>query len=128
MRGLKFFTRSNERSRWLLASAHSPHSLTWSWFIDFTIAGKPRDGRPRGWRPMFRSHRINNGLLQWWLYVPFIGTLGWHQQQPMWFRDMFWRKCEEVERLEHEARHPDPVPPPTAPFTPTVINGGRSLH
>src|SRR5829696_404721 len=93
MRGLKFFTRTSGRGSWDLISYHSPHSLTWSWILSFQL---PRQGEGR-W---FGFHRMS-GQQKWLLQIAKF-SLGWYSQESMWFRDMFWRKSEECERLKHE--------------------------
>lgn len=35
MRGLKFFSRTNDPYLWNLASYHDPKSITWSWILSF---------------------------------------------------------------------------------------------
>lgn len=75
--GLRFFERSMDESpRWLLASRHWPHILTWSWFIDYSPPRKPRIWGFNRW-----SHNSGNG---WWLSLGFLGRLSFHRQTTDW--------------------------------------------
>lgn len=93
MRGFKFFHKAIDfdRFRWVLASYHSPHSLTWSWYINFTVL---REGEPRAW-PIFWTRKLVkiNGLkaVNCGFRIPFIGTVRYSWQSPMWFRDLYWK-------------------------------------
>ena len=82
IRGIGFLTKTSGKGSWNLLSFHSPHSLTWSWLISFQL---PRHGEGR-W---LGFHRMQ-GQQKWLLQVAKFG-LGWSSQEPMWYRDMYWR-------------------------------------
>lgn len=129
MKGLRFFQRTNVPGDWCIAYFHSPHSLTWRWSLSF------RRFRGDEWRvwPLARSHRDNSKLLQWWFRVPFIGIVDFHQQRPMWYRDLYMRLRDEDDQRRglmwcsdnhpHKLRESQ-VPPSPAP----TVSGGASLH
>ncbi len=96
MRGLKFFTRTSDQRCWNVASYHSPHSLTWSWILSFSL---PRgdSGRWLG----FWTYEDNAGR-QWGLQIARC-EVQWRGQQPMWYRDLYIRSCDEAERKRYEA-------------------------
>lgn len=124
MEGLALFKRTNSKGNWNLASYHSPHSLTWSWILSFSLY---RGDEAKVW-PIWMPHRTNVGF-QWAVRFPFIGILRMHRQRPMWFRDMYRRSEGERERLKDELRAvPRQPTPPRSPFKPTVIEGGSSIH
>ena len=95
--GLALFQKTNSPWHWNIASFHSPHSLTWSWILSFSVF-KSDEGR---WWPLFWSYRTNQGP-HWGLRFPPFGLLTWQQQQPMWYRDLFIRRRDEAERLRSE--------------------------
>jgi len=114
MNGLSFFRKTSGKRCWNVASYHSPHSLTWSWVLSFS-----RDGAERHWWPLIVHFRMNTGS-QWCLRLPWVGVFVWHRQQPMWFRDMFWRRQREDEERKHV---------PTAPRQATeVLWHNETIH
>lgn len=120
MRALRFVGRTSDQRTWNLASWHSPHSMTWRWVISFSFF-KADEWRVR---PLWFSHRNNHGL-QWGFRIPFIGILHFSQQRPMWFRDLYYAKRDELEKERAEAAVPSRG---RSPFQPTVIDGGQSIH
>lgn len=66
-----------------LISFHSPHSLTWSWFVSFTRF-KADEWRVR---PLWFGYRHNCGW-QCGVRLPFWGFLSLHRQHPMWYRNL----------------------------------------
>lgn len=77
MRGLKLFSRTNDRRLWNLASYHDPDSITWSWILSF----RWRDKAERWHWFFFHSHRGNQGL-RWDLCV--LGRrMMWQTQNKM---------------------------------------------
>lgn len=123
MQGLKFFSRTSSPDCWNIASYHSPHSMTWRWFVSFALFR----GDEARVRPLWFSHRTNNGL-QWGFRVPWVGLVTFQQQRPMWYRDLYQRKRDEVDGLRRDMDHPPSSTPPRSPFNPVVIDGGPSLH
>lgn len=117
--GLKFFTRTNDRHRINLASWHSPHSLTWRWTLSF--ARFKGDERRAHWR-LLHTNRDNNGL-QWMVLLPWIGLLDFHQQPPMWYRDLYVRQRDEYDHARYQASIVRSSPSPRI-----VVDGGESLH
>jgi hypothetical protein len=122
MQGLRFFNRDSGGGM-VLASWHSPHSMTWRWLLAFR---RFKGDEWRAW-PLWWSYRDNNGL-QWGARLPWWGILGFSQQRPMWYRDLYHRKRDEVDNLRDELSRPRPNKPPQSPFNPVVIDGGQSLH
>lgn len=107
--GFGLFKKTSDSRRWLLAFYHSPHSLTWRWTFSFGFYPARRV-----W-PIFQSYRTNDGL-QWWLRIPFVGMLDFHQQRPMWYRNLFQRLRDErdMERGHLQRRDiPPMLPEPT---------------
>lgn len=100
LRGLSVMTRTNVPGDWNLIGWHSPHSLTWSWFLGFT---RFRSDEARV-RPLWWSYRVNgltcaDQVLQWGVRIPWLGMVSWHRQRPMWYRDLM---NDERERLSEE--------------------------
>lgn len=65
--GLEFFTRTNVRFAWVIASYHSPLSITWSWGVGLKLGPGGI-----GWRrlvPFVHHYRT------WILRVPYICNL-----------------------------------------------------
>ena len=118
-RGLSFLKRDSGGG-YTLASWHSPHSMTWRWFVSFS---RFRGDEARV-RPLWFGYRTNTGV-HGGFRIPFIGLVHWQTQRPMWFRDLYQMKRDEADGLRSEARPPAPPPPS---FRPTVIDGGSSLH
>lgn len=117
MRGLQFFTKRSVQGSWNIVSWHSPHSLTWRWLFGFNLFR----GDEARVRPLWWSYGTNNGL-QWGFRIPFIGTVRFSQQRPMWYRDLYTK-------LRDKHDEPLAAPPPNpAPPSLTVIDGGASIH
>lgn len=77
MNGLKFFSRTNDRRWWNIASYHDPLSITWSWILSF---GTRKPDEPRIWY-FFHAHRGYQGL-RWDLCLMNF-RLTWQTQQKM---------------------------------------------
>ncbi len=117
--GLALFEKTNSQGCVNLASFHSPHSLTWSWILSFSL---PRAGSGR-WLG-FHPWQTNQGR-QWVFQIAWC-TFQWHQQSPMWYRDMYMRLRDETE-IAAGRMWPGPayqVPPPL----PTVTPSNMSVH
>ncbi len=94
-----------------LASWHSPHSLTWSWILTLNwnvpayvkphfqwSAVGPHLFRGASVGSLINAHAMrNNNGWQWGFALLGVG-LSWSRQQPMWFRDLYWKR--ENERYE----------------------------
>lgn len=119
MNGFKLFSRTNVKGSWIVASWHSPHSMTWRWLLSFSLF---RGDEGRAW-PIWMPHRTNIGL-QWNVRVPFIGLLAFHQQRPMWYRDCYMRLRDKQDGLLPPEDRPLPHSPPSL----TIMDGGQSLH
>lgn len=96
MASLTLFGKTNQPRHRIIAW-HSPHSLTWRWSLWIGFE------RPR-LRPYLAPHRLpgppgRKGLLQWHAHV-FGLRLSFHQQEPMWFRDMYWRQRDRLDQLD----------------------------
>lgn len=87
--GLSVFTRCSGVGAFNIIAFHSPHSMTWSWLLSFNL---PRPGEGR-W---FYFSRKTLGQEKWILQIARL-RLGWSTQEPMWYRDMYWRLHEERE-------------------------------
>src|SRR5690242_3536459 len=98
MKGLALLRRTNDRRCWNIASWHSPHSLTWSWILSLSF---PRAGEGR-WLH-YSGYRSNVGY-QWCLQVARV-ALRWHRQRPMWYRDMWQRRRDELDGIEQAVAH-----------------------
>lgn len=122
IQGLEVFRLDRRARRLTLASWHSPHSLTWRWLVDASW----------GWNPRFHGHARRNpsGGGAWSIWLGCIGLNG-HWQQPMWFRDLYMRMCDEEDirngtmwvNERHPLRHlmpPPRQPKPTAPGTAAI--------
>lgn len=118
--GLALFSRTSGRRHWNIASFHSPHSMTWHWILSF---GLPQPGSGR-WLH-FARWKTNCGP-QWLLQVAKC-SLQWHVQQPMWYRDCYYRLRDKMDaRLGDDRPLPHTMPPPNSPFN--VVDGGSSRH
>lgn len=112
-KGLALLRKTNSKGLFNLASFHSPHSLTWSWILSL------RFSEGASFKPHFRktagglgvgfgnvlsayAYKSNNGL-EWQINLLTVG-LHYSPQQPMWFRDMFWRADDEREALRRRVR------------------------
>ncbi|WP_421359993.1 hypothetical protein [Agrobacterium rosae] len=112
-KGLALMRKTSSKGLFNLASFHSPHSLTWSWILSLRFSERI------GFKPHFRkaggslcvgfgnvlsayAYKSNSGL-EWQINVLTVG-LHYSPQQPMWFRDMFWRADDEREALRRRVR------------------------
>lgn len=115
IRGLRLLRRDSGHGL-LLASWHSPHSLTWSWILRAGW-GRPEYASPIRIWSRAGEHRTygfgvgsllhayamrHNGGWQWGLIVLGAG-LHWSRQQPMWFRDLYRRACDERDGMRKAA-------------------------
>jgi hypothetical protein len=81
--GLSIFTKTSQKHRYVIASWHSPHSLTWRWSLSFAWV-------PSGEAGVWHIHKHNDGVavilaLQWLRF-------DFNTQKPMWYRDMYRRQ------------------------------------
>lgn len=97
--GLGLFDRTNSRRSFIIASYHSPHSLTWSWSLLVSFDATWR--KPNGWLRLSLSRYRTNGGPQYVVALPFV-VFQRSQQEPMWFRDMFRRASDREEALERK--------------------------
>lgn len=113
-KGLALMRKTSSNRIFNLASWHSPHSLTWRWVLSLrrhqVVIPKPYArcddigfGAGIGTLLSFFAYRTNAGW-QWEASILWIG-LHFSQQQPMWYRDMFWRADDEREDLRRRIRH-----------------------
>lgn len=137
--GFAAFKRTSSKRSWNLASYHSPHSLTWRWLIGISfgsIFARPRlYMSPRetfmGAKDPFPSFAFNIGIAgasastnnYGWQFAAWV--LGFHvyfhQQKPMWYRDLYHRARDEADQLSGLAwfsdSHPNKVRVPPRPNT-----------
>lgn len=106
--GLALFSRTNSKGHWNIASWHSPHSLTWSWIVSFSLFR----GDEARVRPLWWSIRRGHSDFR----IPFLGMVSWQTQRPMWYRDL-WHRRRDEEDFGPRDRQPEAVPPPL-PNTP----------
>ena len=97
--GLDFFRKCSGKHHWNIAAFHSPHSLTWSWILGFSLF---QDGETRVW-PLWWIYRTNQGLM-WGFRLPFIGMIRWQRQRPMWYRDLYMNARDREDGLKREVR------------------------
>lgn len=90
MSALQLFHKTNSKRTWNIAAWHSMHSLTWSWILSFS---RYEQGARR-WRFRISPYRTNGGL-QLIVLLPMLGTLQWHRQKPMYWRDIYLRAQRE---------------------------------
>jgi len=98
--GLKFFTRTNVRHEWTLASYHSPLSITWSWALWLSLGNAPFGWR--GWAPV------------WWygrscgIRVPYLFHLRFSTQRQMLTADCAarWKRERSHASTTSLPRHP----------------------
>lgn len=85
-RGLTLFSKTSDKNRWIIASWHNPHSLTWRWSLSFAWV-------PSGQAGMFHVNKHNSGrtviLALKWLRFDF------NTQQPMWYREIARRQRQK---------------------------------
>jgi len=96
MSGLALFRRTSNSGCWNLASFHSPHSLTWSWILSFSLP-QGDSGRWLG----FHRWQTNQG--QQWLLQIARCDLQWRRQRPIWYRHLYQKQRDEIDGLK-EAR------------------------
>lgn len=116
MKGLRFFTKTSSGS-WNIASYHNPHSLTWSWLLNFSFF-RADEGR---WRPLWWSYPTNGGP-HWGIRIPLVGLLHWQTQQPMYYRDLYVRKRDEEDQAAYRrsiVHQKQPV---------IVVDNSQALH
>lgn len=120
---LGLFNRTSDGRVLNVASWHSSHSITWRWSLSLIrqhLSIRPlfhayrqhgRGGFVAGFGQLaaVRANQDNNGW-QWSISL-FWHELAFHQQQPMWYRDIVHRQDdEEIERGALPVVHV--VPPP----------------
>lgn len=104
--GLALFSRTNSPGHWNIASWHSPHSMTWRWTLTFSLF----HGDDARVRPLWWSLSLNSGP-RWGFRIPFVGMVSCQSQQPMWYRDLYRRLQDNLERERYQPRKPIPPPP-----------------
>lgn len=110
---LGLFRRTSERGRYIVASWHSPHSLTWSWCL--TVSGQPLRwpkpfamantagfGAGLGQMLAFDTYTTNGGR-QWFASLFWV-SFSWRRQRPLYYREMFARERGEHEALQRRHR------------------------
>lgn len=97
--GLKFFTKTNDPTRTIIASWHSPHSLTWRWIVSWA---RFKAGERRAhWRIWWWSP--NNTGVQWMLLIPWVGRIDGQTQRPIWYRTLYTRLQDERDTERYHA-------------------------
>lgn len=71
--GLRWFSETNCKRRWVIVSYHHPARLCWSWALHVTLF---RKGYGKLWKP-FRYG-------QWHLRIPYLIEISWHRQSYDW--------------------------------------------
>lgn len=135
--GFAALRRTSSKRTWNLASYHSPHSLTWRWLIGISLGGifsRPRIYMsPRntflGDKDPFPSFAFNIGIAgasastnnYGWQFAAWMFGIHvhFHQQAPMWYRDLYIRARDEADQLSGMAwfsdEHPNKVHVPPRP-------------
>jgi hypothetical protein len=73
--GLRFFRCANAPRTWVLASFHSPRSLTWSWALSLSLfRSECAFLWPIAW---LRPTAVG---WQWGVRIPFVLLLSWQRQ------------------------------------------------
>lgn len=121
IRGFDIFSRTNVARDWVIAAWHSPHSLTWRWFVSFSLFR----GDECRVRPLWWGYRTNTGL-HGGFRLPWIGMVHWQTQHPMWYRDLYMRQQDQASKADYDRYLASavPAPPPSA----IVGDGSRSVH
>lgn len=102
---LSLFARTNSARSFNIAAYHSRHSLTWSWIVSVSFDGTWR--KPGGGLRFGLSPYTTNGGPQLVVMLPFA-VFHHHRQEPMWYRDLYYRardKREALERANNALRH-----------------------
>ncbi len=89
--GLQLFGRTNSPGLIVIASWHSPHSMTWRWVLYWS---RFRAGERRAGWPLVYALRNNLGL-DWTVMFPWLGRLELKTQAPLWYRDVWRREHDE---------------------------------
>lgn len=122
MRGLTFFKRTSGRGVWNLVSYHSWHSMTWSWLISFSLRGRSEAVI----RPLYWSHRSEKAY-RCGIRIPYIGTLRWARQEPMWYRDLYYKqKSVSVPSPAEPDRKIIPIRPDLVRVPSNLIENGKN--
>jgi hypothetical protein len=137
--GLAVLKRTSSKRSWNLASYHSPHSLTWRWLVGISFGSmfarpaiymQPREILPR-WPNPFVAFAFNIGIAgasastnnYGWQFAAWMFGIHvhFHQQAPMWYRDLYVRARDEADQLSGRAwfsdKHPNKVHVPPRPNT-----------
>jgi hypothetical protein len=123
---LSLFNRTSSAQHISVASWHSSHSLTWRWGLHASLL-KPwplaalaawrnpgkhygHGGLSLGVRPLLWlvASRDNNGW-QFMLTVLCV-QLDFHQQRPMWYRDLYRRQRDRELETDFASQRPPPIP------------------
>jgi hypothetical protein len=92
MTGFQMFSRCNTKWSFIIASWHSPHSMTWRWCFYWH---RLREGERRfSWKPLHWGPSNGNGIEISFL-VPWTCLLRFVTQPPMWYRDHYSRLVDE---------------------------------
>ena len=126
--GLGILNRTNSKHSLNVLSWHSPHSLTWRWIL--ALRRHHLSIKPYAFASGIGHHRFlgmgfgqllgasasrNNDGWQWSLSLLWL-SLDFHQQKPMWYRDMYRRQRDsELERDFASQRAPEPIITPDHP-------------
>lgn len=144
--GFAAFKKTSGKRSWNIASFHSPHSLTWRWLINLTLGSmfsrprlyfSPKRDEYFGGRLPFVTFVLNMGFggamastnnYGWQFSAWLFGVhVSFHQQKPMWYRDLYQRARDEADQLSGRLwvsdRHPHKV---SAPTSPVALDGGSS--
>lgn len=79
MKGWEFFTRTNSPKSWNLISYHHPHSITWRFYVNYTVRQSGRTG------PYFMRIYCGQGFnFMAGINLPLFGSLSMKTQPHMW--------------------------------------------
>jgi hypothetical protein len=133
--GFAAFKRTNRRWGFNIAAYHSPHSLTWRWLLHANPCQVL-------WWPYVQANSIGfgfgigfasaNAYLShgggWNFNVTLLGLhLGFQQQRPMWYRDLYQRARDETDQLRghlwvrDDHPHKVNIPPRPNAMTPAAL-------
>jgi hypothetical protein len=124
---LSLFNKTSSKSDFSIAHWHSSHSLTWRWGLSLRrhhLSVKPFAhsmlplryghggfGIGLGTLVSLTAFRSNDG---WQFAVTLLAhSLDYHQQRPMWYRDLYRR--EQDRELEADFASQRPPEPPAMP-------------